>query len=255
MPVVLGFVCRRHDTWQLVTAGVCGGRHGMPESIAAHPAVFVTLTAPSFGTAIAESHGGLNTTATPQTPPTPPNVHRRGHFMPHILTVNAAIMLILNAGQQAMRAGASPRWEEGSGPLSGKRTPASPGADGCDGRPRSRAPTPLGRRWPSFTHANDPECAGSCRYLATPNYVVHQAQTGNNYNHRQPRVDNRCTWPFAASAGVGSFEVYLLLAASISLVALAGAGRVGKCCGINCGISWTASLDTQQRHPGLLTSH
>jgi hypothetical protein len=37
------------DTWQLVTAGVCGGRHGMPESIAAHPAVFVTLTAPSFG--------------------------------------------------------------------------------------------------------------------------------------------------------------------------------------------------------------
>jgi hypothetical protein len=26
----------------------------MPESIAAHPAVFVTLTAPSFGTAIAE---------------------------------------------------------------------------------------------------------------------------------------------------------------------------------------------------------
>ena len=37
------------DTWQLVTAGVCGGRHGMPESIASHPAVFVTLTAPSFG--------------------------------------------------------------------------------------------------------------------------------------------------------------------------------------------------------------
>jgi hypothetical protein len=37
------------DTWQLVTAGVCGGRHGLPQSIAAHPAVFVTLTAPSFG--------------------------------------------------------------------------------------------------------------------------------------------------------------------------------------------------------------
>ncbi|MGO9349809.1 MAG: hypothetical protein ACLP3C_02770 [Mycobacterium sp.] len=54
----------------------------MSESIAAHPAVFVTLTAPSFGTAIAESHGRLNTTATPQTPPTPPNVQRRGHFMP-----------------------------------------------------------------------------------------------------------------------------------------------------------------------------
>ena len=37
------------DTWQLVAAGVSGGRHGMPESVAAHPAVFVTLTAPSFG--------------------------------------------------------------------------------------------------------------------------------------------------------------------------------------------------------------
>ena len=37
------------DTWQLVTAGVVGGRHGMPESVASHPAVFVTLTAPSFG--------------------------------------------------------------------------------------------------------------------------------------------------------------------------------------------------------------
>ena len=37
------------DTWQLVTAGVVGGRHGMPESVAWHPAVFVTLTAPSFG--------------------------------------------------------------------------------------------------------------------------------------------------------------------------------------------------------------
>ncbi len=37
------------DTWQLVTAGVCGGRHGMPQSIASHPAVFVSLTASSFG--------------------------------------------------------------------------------------------------------------------------------------------------------------------------------------------------------------
>jgi len=30
-------------------AGIYGGRHGMPQSIVAHPAVFVTLTAPSFG--------------------------------------------------------------------------------------------------------------------------------------------------------------------------------------------------------------
>lgn len=37
------------DTWQLVTAGVIGGRHSMPATVAWHPAVFVTLTAPSFG--------------------------------------------------------------------------------------------------------------------------------------------------------------------------------------------------------------
>ncbi len=37
------------DTWQLVHAGIAGGHHGMPASIAAHPMAFVTLTAPSFG--------------------------------------------------------------------------------------------------------------------------------------------------------------------------------------------------------------
>jgi hypothetical protein len=37
------------DTWQLVHAGTRGGHHGMPESIAARPQVFATLTAPSFG--------------------------------------------------------------------------------------------------------------------------------------------------------------------------------------------------------------
>jgi hypothetical protein len=37
------------DTWQLVHAGVAGGHHGMPVSVAGHPAVFATLTAPGFG--------------------------------------------------------------------------------------------------------------------------------------------------------------------------------------------------------------
>lgn len=37
------------DTWQLVTAGVRGARHGMPDTVGSHPAAFVTLTAPSFG--------------------------------------------------------------------------------------------------------------------------------------------------------------------------------------------------------------
>ena len=57
----------------------------------------------------------------------------------------------------------------------------------------------------------------------------------------EPRTHNRCTWAFAASASVGAFGVYLLLAASIGLVALAGAGGVWKCCGINCGTGSSAS--------------
>ncbi|WP_067913372.1 replication initiator [Actinomadura rubrobrunea] len=38
----------RADTYQLVRAGLAGGK-GVPESVAGHPAAFVTLTAPSFG--------------------------------------------------------------------------------------------------------------------------------------------------------------------------------------------------------------
>jgi hypothetical protein len=37
------------DTWQLVHAGLHGGHHDMPTSVAEHPQVFATLTAPSFG--------------------------------------------------------------------------------------------------------------------------------------------------------------------------------------------------------------
>ncbi|SEK30928.1 replication initiator [Nonomuraea pusilla] len=38
----------RADTYQLVRAGLVGGK-GVPETVAAHPCLFVTLTAPSFG--------------------------------------------------------------------------------------------------------------------------------------------------------------------------------------------------------------
>ena len=38
----------RGDAFQLVAAGLRGGK-GVPESVVSHPAVFVTLTAPSFG--------------------------------------------------------------------------------------------------------------------------------------------------------------------------------------------------------------
>ena len=38
----------RADTYQLIRAGLAGGK-GVPPSVASHPAVFATLTAPSFG--------------------------------------------------------------------------------------------------------------------------------------------------------------------------------------------------------------
>jgi hypothetical protein len=38
----------RADTYQLIRAGLAGGK-GMPESVAIHPCVFATFTAPSFG--------------------------------------------------------------------------------------------------------------------------------------------------------------------------------------------------------------
>jgi hypothetical protein len=38
----------RADTYQLIKAGLTGGK-GIPTTVAGHPAVFVTLTAPSFG--------------------------------------------------------------------------------------------------------------------------------------------------------------------------------------------------------------
>jgi Replication initiator protein, pSAM2 len=38
----------RADTYQLIRAGLTGGK-GIPETVASHPCVFTTLTAPSFG--------------------------------------------------------------------------------------------------------------------------------------------------------------------------------------------------------------
>src|SRR5215470_8918784 len=38
----------RADTYQLIRAGLIGGK-GVPQSVAVHPCVFATFTAPSFG--------------------------------------------------------------------------------------------------------------------------------------------------------------------------------------------------------------
>lgn len=39
----------RGDMWHLLKAGMSGGAKGLPETVASHPTVFVTLTAPGFG--------------------------------------------------------------------------------------------------------------------------------------------------------------------------------------------------------------
>jgi hypothetical protein len=46
----------RGDAYQLIAAGLRGGK-GIPESVVEHPAVFVTLTAPSFGAVHARALG------------------------------------------------------------------------------------------------------------------------------------------------------------------------------------------------------
>ena len=46
------------DMWQLLYAGAAGGRKGVPETVRAHPLVFATLTAPSFGPVHGTRTGG-----------------------------------------------------------------------------------------------------------------------------------------------------------------------------------------------------
>jgi hypothetical protein len=48
----------RGDMWQLVYAGMAGGRKGVPEQVAEHPQVFASLTAPSFGAVHSRPDGG-----------------------------------------------------------------------------------------------------------------------------------------------------------------------------------------------------
>jgi len=45
----------RRDAWQLIAAGLKGGK-GTPETVASHPRLFVTFTAPSFGAVHAQRH-------------------------------------------------------------------------------------------------------------------------------------------------------------------------------------------------------
>jgi hypothetical protein len=49
------------DTWHLLRAGAAGGDKGVPASVASHPMVFATLTAPSFGAVHASKKPGSKT--------------------------------------------------------------------------------------------------------------------------------------------------------------------------------------------------
>jgi hypothetical protein len=48
----------RGDMWQLVYAGLAGGRKGVPEGVRHHPQAFVTLTAPGVGAVHTRPDGG-----------------------------------------------------------------------------------------------------------------------------------------------------------------------------------------------------
>lgn len=50
------------DTWHMIMAGAAGGMKEVPEAVATHPMVFLTLTAPSFGavhTTATDRHDGM----------------------------------------------------------------------------------------------------------------------------------------------------------------------------------------------------
>jgi hypothetical protein len=49
------------DMWHLLKAGAAGGDKGVPETMASHPMVFATLTAPSFGAVHASKKQGSKT--------------------------------------------------------------------------------------------------------------------------------------------------------------------------------------------------
>ena len=73
----------KRDARQLVRAGLAGGK-GIPETITAHPCVFATLTAPSFGPVHSRRMRGK--TVLPCRPPPrrarPPVPARSGHLLP-----------------------------------------------------------------------------------------------------------------------------------------------------------------------------
>lgn len=55
----------RGDAWHLIVAGLRGGK-GVPEDVALHPTLFVTLTAPSFGAVHSQrDRGGVSRTCRP----------------------------------------------------------------------------------------------------------------------------------------------------------------------------------------------
>ncbi len=89
----------RADTYQLIRAGLAGGK-GMPESLAAHPCVFATFTAPSFGPVHTRVVGPGGTVARCRP-------RRKASFCPtgRSLTAlgSAGLILLPNAGSPSLR--------------------------------------------------------------------------------------------------------------------------------------------------------
>ena len=131
----------RADTYQLIRAGLTGGK-GIPATVAAHPAAFLTLTAPSFGPVHArrERNGRVlrcRPRRAPRPCPTPwpaslldePSLVRspwRSELLPH-LTDPAAGWSRMGSIRH-LSAAASPAWDR-------------PAAAGCHRKRRRRWPT------------------------------------------------------------------------------------------------------------------
>ena len=125
------------DTFAMVNAGVCGGKT-VPESVAANPLLFVTLTAPSFGPV----HGARERS------PLPP---------PHLAMCPMASPLVPARARRGDSAGGAPICRSVTTP--GPRWSGSGGPRSCG----AGSPSPCAATWPRVLGSPTRACRGRVR--------------------------------------------------------------------------------------------
>ena len=168
----------RADTYQLIRAGLAGGK-GMPESVAVHPCVFATFTAPSFGPVHTRvttpdgrvarcrprrkasfcKHGSGSPAASGTRKPTPASAGRSAPTATTTAPRSSGTATHPNSGAAPSSpcAASSTRPPEPTAPASGSPTPKSPNTSGAASSTStpssgSTASTPSTRNEPRQPH-------------------------------------------------------------------------------------------------------